>query len=149
MTADAAAHAGRQIAADSGRAISARQLAANGGKAADGVSLLQPGRAENGTAWNRTLAGSVAGAAPVELTSGAGRGTVAQDARSAQSAATLESIAMAWILLEALVALLLAVFIVWFTIGGSRKPPPSLPPALPTSAPPSTDDESGEDTRNK
>ena len=111
--------------------------------------MLQPGRAENGTAWNRTLAGSVAGAAPVEPTSGAGRGTVAQDARSAQSAATLESIAMAWILLEALVALLLAVFIVWFTIGGSRKPPPSLPPGLPTSAPPSTDAESGEDTRNQ
>jgi hypothetical protein len=56
---------------------------------------------------------------------------------------------MAWILLEALVALLLAVFIVWFTIGGSRKPPPSLPPVLPASAQPSTDDESGEDTRNQ
>jgi len=43
---------------------------------------------------------------------------------------------------------LLAVFIVWFTIGGSRKPP-SLPPALPTSAPPSADDGSGEDSRNQ
>ena len=112
------------------------------------MSLLQPGRAENGTFWNRTLDGSVAGAAPREPTSGAGPGTAAQDPRSAQSAATLESIAMTWILLEALVALLLAVFIVWFTIGGSRKPP-SLPPALPTSAPQSTDDESGEDSRNQ
>ena len=30
---------------------------------------------------------------------------------------------MGWILLEALVALLLAVFIVWFTMGGRRKEP--------------------------
>jgi hypothetical protein len=55
---------------------------------------------------------------------------------------------MAWILLEALVALLLAVFIVWFTMGGRRKPPPSLPPGLPTSTRTSTDDKSGKDTRN-
>ncbi len=34
---------------------------------------------------------------------------------------------MGWILLEALVALILAVFIVWFTMGGRRKPP-SVPP---------------------
>ena len=33
---------------------------------------------------------------------------------------------MIWFLLEALVALLLAVFIVWFTMGGRRKP--SQPP---------------------
>ena len=34
---------------------------------------------------------------------------------------------MVWFLLEALVALLLAVFIVWFTMGGKRKrtPPPN------------------------
>ena len=30
---------------------------------------------------------------------------------------------MGWILLEASVALLLAVFIVWFTMGGRRKEP--------------------------
>jgi hypothetical protein len=30
---------------------------------------------------------------------------------------------MAWIFLEALVALLLAVFIVWWTMGPRRKPP--------------------------
>ena len=36
-------------------------------------------------------------------------------------------IAMIWFLLEALVALLLAVFIVWFTMGGKSKPSP--PPA--------------------
>jgi hypothetical protein len=30
---------------------------------------------------------------------------------------------MGWILLEALVALLLAVFIVWFTMGGRRSEP--------------------------
>ena len=32
---------------------------------------------------------------------------------------------MEWILLEAGVALFLAVFIVWFTTGGKRKPPPA------------------------
>jgi hypothetical protein len=52
---------------------------------------------------------------------------------------------MAWILLEALVALLLAVFIVWFTTAGRRKPPPGLPP----SPRPSTDDRSGKDRRNQ
>lgn len=31
---------------------------------------------------------------------------------------------MEWILLEAGVALFLAVFIVWFTTSGKRKPPP-------------------------
>ena len=31
---------------------------------------------------------------------------------------------MIWFLLEALVALLLAVFIVWFTMGGKSKPSP-------------------------
>jgi hypothetical protein len=30
---------------------------------------------------------------------------------------------MAWILLEAGVALVLAILIVWFTMGGKRKPP--------------------------
>ena len=54
---------------------------------------------------------------------------------------------MAWIILEALVALLLAVFIVWFTMAGRRKPPPSLPPGSPTSNLPTdglpTGDESG------
>lgn len=34
---------------------------------------------------------------------------------------------MEWLLLEALVALALAVFIVWFTMGGRRKNPPSDP----------------------
>jgi hypothetical protein len=34
---------------------------------------------------------------------------------------------MIWFLLEALLALLLAVFIVWFTMGWKRKPSP--PPA--------------------
>jgi hypothetical protein len=52
---------------------------------------------------------------------------------------------MAWILLEALVALLLAVFIVWFTMGGRRKPPPNMPPGRT----PSNLDESGKDARKK
>lgn len=34
---------------------------------------------------------------------------------------------MEWLLLEALVALALAVFIVWFTMGGRRKNPPRDP----------------------
>jgi hypothetical protein len=38
-----------------------------------------------------------------------------------------KSIAMIWFLLEALVALLLAVFIVWFTMGGKRKRAPPRP----------------------
>jgi hypothetical protein len=58
---------------------------------------------------------------------------------------------MTWIILEALVALLLAVFIVWFTMAGRRKPPPSLPPSSPPinfpTGGPSTGDESGKDTR--
>lgn len=34
---------------------------------------------------------------------------------------------MEWLLLEALVALSLAVFIVWFTMSGKRKVPPRAP----------------------
>ena len=34
---------------------------------------------------------------------------------------------MEWLLLEAVVALALAVFIVWFTMGGRRKNPPRDP----------------------
>lgn len=34
---------------------------------------------------------------------------------------------MEWLLLEALVALALAVFIVWFTMGGGSKVPPRAP----------------------
>jgi hypothetical protein len=48
---------------------------------------------------------------------------------------------MAWILLEALVALFLAVFIVWFTMGGRRRAPRA------GQAPP--DDDSGKDTGKK
>ena len=40
---------------------------------------------------------------------------------------------MGWILLEAGVALALAVFIVWFTMGGKRREPP------PGSGPPNDD----------
>lgn len=35
---------------------------------------------------------------------------------------------MGWLLLEALVALLLAVFIVWFTMSGKRREPPRATP---------------------
>jgi hypothetical protein len=50
---------------------------------------------------------------------------------------------MAWILLEALVALILAVFIVWFTMGGRRKPP------RPTQRPEASTDEPGMDSRER
>jgi hypothetical protein len=117
-----------------------RQLATNEGKAADRVSPLQPGKAEKGTAWNTTLAGS-GGATGTEM----GARAVSQDTTSAQSAATQECIAMAWILLEALVALLLAVFIVWFTMGGRRK----LPPRTPSDSRPPDDDGSAKGVRKK
>jgi hypothetical protein len=107
--------------------------------------LLQPGSAEKGAGRNTTPVCSFGAAnAFPEVGTEAGLGAVTQDATSAQSAATLESIAMAWILLEALVALLLAVFIVWYTMGGRRKPP-SLPPAKPSPA----GDETGRDTHEK
>ncbi len=111
--------ASRQIADDS-RAFKKRQLAANEGSASDAVSSFQPGSAENATAESATVEVSAGGA---------GTRTVAQAATSAQSAATQECIAMAWILLEALVALILAVFIVWFTMGGraSRRAPRNAP----------------------
>jgi hypothetical protein len=39
---------------------------------------------------------------------------------------------MVWFLIEAGVALMLAVFIVWFTMGGKRSTPPrTSPPAAP------------------
>ena len=51
---------------------------------------------------------------------------------------------MAWLLLEALVALLLAVFIVWFTMGGKRSKQPSAPPAQPK---PADDTDRGNENR--
>jgi hypothetical protein len=45
---------------------------------------------------------------------------------------------MEWVLLEAGVALLLAVFIVWFTMGGKRAKPPRAP------RPPADPDETAE-----
>jgi len=35
---------------------------------------------------------------------------------------------MVWFFIEAGVALALAIFIVWFTMGFKRKPPPAAPP---------------------
>ena len=48
----------------------------------------------------------------------------AQSAPSAAQAALGRSWAMVWFFIEVLVALLLAVFIVWYTMGGKRKPSP-------------------------
>jgi hypothetical protein len=66
---------------------------------------------------------------------------VTQAATSAAATATLNlrrKSAMEWILLEAGVALLLAVFIVWFTMGGKHASPPRA------SRPPADGDESAE-----
>ena len=52
------------------------------------------------------------------------------------AASPIRSEAMEWILLEAGLALGLAVFIVWFTAGARRKPPrPSKTTEAPDSAP--------------
>jgi hypothetical protein len=59
---------------------------------------------------------------------GAGGGSVEHAAPSTASSARenrQESLAMVWFVIEAGVALLLAIFIVWFTMGGKRKPPPT------------------------
>ena len=52
---------------------------------------------------------------------------------------------MEWILLEAGLALGLAVFIVWFTMGGKRKRPPMSPAQPPAS--PGTRERSAESKR--
>jgi len=88
--------------------------------------------------WDVAAGGTACAAA------GMGAGTVTHDP-SAQSAAALERIAMAWIILEALVALLLAVFIVWFTMGGRRKPPARMPPGTPPSSDAGSVEESGKE----
>jgi hypothetical protein len=62
-------------------------------------------------------------------TGGAG-GVVTQpamDAISSAASSRWKGEPMEWLLLEALVALSLAVFIVWFTMGGKRKNPPRDP----------------------
>src|SRR5204862_3548442 len=107
----------------------------------DGLSSPPPGSAAKGTARKATIDRSGCGGVVVigEPTC-AGFGTGTHDPTSAHSAAATESLAMGWILLEALVALLLAVFIVWFTMGGRRKPPPRLP---------TTNSSSGEDGPDK
>jgi hypothetical protein len=59
---------------------------------------------------------------------GGATGGVAHAANTASGTATVNRRrrdAMEWIFLEAGVALLLAVFIVWFTTGGKRKRPPA------------------------
>jgi hypothetical protein len=115
-------------------AISAVQPAANDAHAADCVSLLQPGRSEKEEGVN------VADVAAAGVVGGArGRsGDVAQAQTSTLSVTAHRErrcIAMIWFVVEALVALLLAVFIVWFTTGGTRRNSVSVPPR--TAAPPS------------
>jgi hypothetical protein len=60
---------------------------------------------------------------------GAGGGVTQPATNVASNAASRQrkGDAMEWLLLEALVALSLAVFIVWFTMSGKRKGPPRAP----------------------
>ncbi|TMH50681.1 MAG: hypothetical protein E6H60_08240 [Betaproteobacteria bacterium] len=90
------------------------------------VSSAQPGSCANAT--GRSTARAVSGTATA---AGGGFipvwGSVVQAAQTAAATAARylgRGVAMIWFLLEALVALLLAVFIVWFTMGGKRKPSP-------------------------
>jgi hypothetical protein len=112
-------------------AISAVQPAANDAHAADCVSLLQPGRSEKEDGVNVAAAGVAGGAR-------SGCGDVAQAQTSTLSVTAHRErrrIAMIWFVIEALVALLLVVFIVWFTTGGTRRSSVAVPSR--TAAPPS------------
>ncbi|HEX4523656.1 MAG TPA: hypothetical protein VH704_09065 [Casimicrobiaceae bacterium] len=71
-----------------------------------------------------------AGSDGAGTTDGGAGGVVMQpamDATSTAASSRWKGEPMEWLLLEALVALALAVFIVWFTMGGRRKNPPRAP----------------------
>src|SRR5208282_4304022 len=119
----AAVQGSRQIAAVAARARSAVQLAENAGHASASVSSAQPGRSSKATGRS-----SARSAAVVTAAAGGGLGALggsvlhaAQSAASAAQATLGSDLAVIWFFIEALVALLLAVFIVWFTMGGKRK----------------------------
>ncbi|HEY7943105.1 MAG TPA: hypothetical protein VIH15_01215, partial [Casimicrobiaceae bacterium] len=100
----------------------------NAGHAAATSSSRQPGIVAKLAARSTALADS-GGAGAADGGARGGEGSVAQptsDAASIAARTKRRCDAMAWLLLEALVALLLAVFIVWFTMGGKRKEPPRV-----------------------
>jgi hypothetical protein len=125
-----ALHTFCQIGARAEEATSARQPTRNAGHASLTASSLQPGSALHATA--RYVAGSGAGAGAGVGAGAGGGGAVTQPAASTAAAshgakrharATYGTrIAMGWLLLEMLVALVLAVAIVWWTMGlGAKK----------------------------
>jgi hypothetical protein len=101
------------------------QLALNDGHASCWASSFQPGRSVKAVGRSCIAAGTAGGR---------GGGGVMHAATSIVTVAIAKwrrHGEMEWILLEAGVALFLAVFIVWFTTGGKRKRPPAAArPAL-------------------
>ena len=122
----AAAQGSRQIIAVVACARSAAQPAENAGQASASVSSAQPG-----SSWKATGRSSARSGWVVTAAEGAALGTLggnvlqaAHSAPTAAQAALGRSWVMVWFFIEVLVALLLAVFIVWYTMGGKRKPSP-------------------------
>jgi len=122
LSARAAAQTSFQIAPIADLAASVAQPARNEGHAAACGSPDHPGRSANAAGVNRATGCDVDGTVGAR----GGSGRVVQALKSAANAAAQTRwgrIAMIWFLLEALVALMLAVFIVWFTMGGRRSSP--------------------------
>ena len=114
-----ACHVARRFAS----ATSARQPATNAGQASSTASACQPGRSDHAAGVNTVRAAVGTGA-------GAGGATVWQPPNAAhrQAAAAARrrrrrNGTMGWILLEGLVALVIGIAIVWWTMSARRKPP--------------------------
>ena len=97
------------------------------GHASRALSSRQPGIAAYALARHSGLTGSGGPGRFGGIARGGAGGGVTQAATPKASATVStrrRSEGMEWLLLEALVALALAVFIVWFTMGGKSKAPP-------------------------
>jgi len=115
----AAAWQGRcQVACVRGAATSLRQPRSSAGHAASGRSSRQPGSASQPTGVNATGAGATGGGAVWHAASNAPAAAISRERRRRT---------MEWIYLEALIALLLFVGIVWWTMGARRKPDAEAP----------------------
>jgi len=125
-------HGVRQIPRVDSRSVSARHETSHAGHASCKASPCQPGSALQGTA--RKVGGNAAGdgaggvgagvGVGVGVGAGLGGGAVAQPAMSIAAAVAQireRKSAMEWILLEALVALVIGVGIVWWTMAPSRR----------------------------
>src|SRR5262245_49857369 len=124
-----AVHAGDQSARPADvDAASALQPTRNAGQASCSRSSLQPGSASNAT--RRYCAGSDGAAAGAGA--GFSGGTVAQPASNANAANEQRArgarrrnpAIMGWFFLESLFALVVAVAIVWWTMGPRKRKPP-------------------------